>query len=605
MRVMGKTGHIALVTGRRTQRSGSTTWLGAVRRLPAWVRWTVPLALALSVVAAAQWAFIRSSGSDVPSGQPITSAAGSPGGADSGGPQGTVVSLTFNFGTVSQYDFARPLLRRYGMRGTFYVTPDRLDAGEACCITWAQAMSLYREGDEIGTFSADGVDLTVPTSPDPVQDYNHKKQQVCAARERLAQLGLDPQSFAYPAGAYAYEFPTLQRSLTDLVASCGFLSGRMVGGLSVDPGASPVTSIPLPPSEPFAVRTPSEISTSPIALTDLQQAVVAASSADGQWIPLVFAEVCHSTDPTYTSCMATRRPIDDTVFAAFLDWLHRAGEPDGAPAGTTVQTMREVMGAPPQPPLPEPQTYVSLTFDDGDLTQQLAGRLLRDHGMHGTFYLNTGRIDAEDPYYLTWSQVLRLHRDGNDMGGHTADHINLTDPGIPEPVKRDQVCQDRRRLQQMGLDPQSFAYPYGALDAAAKQLVESCGYRSGRSAGGVSVDGPVYAETVPPGDPFATIALDGPSGPTVEGASTEVPSTPLTLDYLKSAVVSAADHGGGWVQVVLHHICSPSDDRFTTCMSGEAAIEERAFAAFLDWLQDAAPDGTSVRTVQQVMSGAR
>jgi hypothetical protein len=40
-------------------------------------------------------------------------------------------------------------------------------------------------------------------------------------------------------------------------------------------------------------------------------------------------------------------------------------------------------------------------------------------------------------------------------------------------------------------------------------------------------------------------------------------------------------------------------------MSGEAAIEEGVFAAFLDWLRDDAPEGTTVRTVRQVMSGDR
>jgi peptidoglycan/xylan/chitin deacetylase (PgdA/CDA1 family) len=256
-----------------------------------------------------------------------------------------------------------------------------------------------------------------------------------------------------------------------------------------------------------------------------------------------------------------------------------------------------------------PRTFVSLTFDDGTTTQDLAGRILRAHGMHGTFYVNSGKTEAQDPYHLTWPQILRLHADGNDIGGHTSTHINLTDPAIPEPVKRQEVCQDRERMQQRGLDLESFAYPYGAFDDTAKAIVESCGYRSARSAGTVFPDGPVFAETVPPADPFATRALNNP---TKDAGAGQVASggegargSPMDPDYLQRAVVSVADHGGGWLQIAFHAVCSQKDPRYATCMTGQAPIDMEAFDTFLDWLQNSAPDGTSVSTVREVMSAAR
>ncbi len=130
----------------------------------------------------------------------------------------------------------------------------------------------------------------------------------------------------------------------------------------------------------------------------------------------------------------------------------------------------------------------------------------------------------------------------------------------------------------------------------------SCGYTSGRSAGSVSPDGPVFAETVPPGNSFATMALDGPRSALVETASTTAPGTPLTLDHLPRAVVWAADNGGGWVQVVLQHVCVPASRTSPRAWPVRRPIEESTFAAFLDWLQHGAPDGTRVRTVRQVMS---
>jgi hypothetical protein len=98
------------------------------------------------------------------------------------------------------------------------------------------------------------------------------------------------------------------------------------------------------------------------------------------------------------------------------------------------------------------------------------------------------------------------------------------------------------------------------------------------------------AETVPPLDPFATQALD-------------TPDDALTLQYLQDAVVAAADHGGGWVQVVIHNVCAADDPELDLCMSGEAPIEERIFSAFLDWLQYGAPDGTTVKTVAEATDG--
>jgi peptidoglycan/xylan/chitin deacetylase (PgdA/CDA1 family) len=554
-----------------------------VRRLPRRLRWAALLVAVLSLVAATSLLVLTLVS---PAGERQAERSADP--APSRRPPGTVVSMTFDDGRASQYRYARPLLQRYGMAGTFYVRTAPADRGGECCLGWPQVMQLYREGHEIGGTSADGTDLTVPASPDPAQEYAAKKQQVCGARQRLAGLGLDPRSFAYPEGKQAYQFPAGEGTLAELVASCGYLSGRVIGGLS--PVGPPYPSaIELPPRHPFALPTPEEPSAAPITLAQLQQSVLAAGKG---WVPLVFRDICHSADPSYFACMSTSGPIDDAVLGEFLAWLHGAGQPGGAPRDTTVQTVRQVMGAPAPPPMPRPQTVVSLTFDDGDATQDLAGRLMDARGLHGTFFVNTGPIDRKNPGHMSWAEVLRLHMQGNEIGGHTAEHVDLTDQQTSWSARRAEVCQDRARLVQMGLAPQSFAYPYGKLDTAAERLVESCGYRSARSAGTVAPDGPIVAETVPPLDPFATRALDSPDGP-------------LTLPYLQDAVVAAAEQGGGWVQVVLHTVCASDDPDLDRCMSAEAPIEERVFSAFLDWLQHDAPDGTTVETVAQALQGRR
>jgi peptidoglycan/xylan/chitin deacetylase (PgdA/CDA1 family) len=507
----------------------------------------------------------------------------------------TVVSLTFNDAFVSQYNYARPILRSHNMNGTFFVTSGAIDKGYACCVTWAQADDLYRDGNEIGGFGRDRLDLTQVYNSDPVQDYNYKRAQVCDDRQRLVGLGYDPRSFAYPYGAYNYTFPGSTNTVEGIVQACGYSSGRPVGGLSA---TGPVYAETLPPQDPYALRTWSDPSSSAISLQSLQDAVTAAASHGGGWVPLAFNEVCHQGSANYSACMSSWQPIDDAVFSALLDWLTKAGQAGGAPAGTVVRTVRQAMGAPAQPVLAPRPTVVSLTFDDGRPTQYLARTLLQNNNMKGTFYLNSGLIDLRDGGAMTWAQARTLQSQGHDMGGHTKDHVDLIDPNTTTAFKTQQVCDDRSRIIQQGItNPVSFAYPFGAYNAAAEAIVQGCGYSSGRSAGSVSVTGPVYAETIPPRDRFGTWALNGEN------------NLPIRLQYLKDAVTAAATHGGGWVQLVFHDICFANRSDYAECMgTDDRPMDSAQFNSFLVWLRTAgqsggAPAGTTVKTVRQVMSG--
>lgn len=462
-------------------------------------------------------------------------------------------------------------------------------------MSWDQLEQLYDEGDEIGGSGLDQVDLTVRYSEQEADDHAYKQQQVCEGHRLLADHGLDPRSFAYPGGSYQYDFPTLQQSLTDLVAGCGYDSGRIVGGLTEDGEGAAMT---LPPDQPYVLRTPPENGPGPVGLADLQRPVLAAAQGGGRWVPLAFNAVCHPGDAGYAACRQTWRPVDDEVLDSFLAWLRAAGTADGAPAGTRVQTVRQAMGAPPQPPLP-PRTLVSLTFDDGDSTQVVAAELMQARGLHGTFFVNSGLVDAGNPYVMTWDQLTELQAAGHEIGGHTRDHVVLTDRDVREPERRQQVCGDRERLVQMGFPAASFAYPEGGLDRAAEDLVRACGYSSARSAGGVTTREEPYAETLPPTDPFATLAVDGPEAASAEAGASE----PLTFEGLTRSVTVAAENGGGWVQFVMHRVCSRGSLEFVACMDGTGAVDDETFAAFLDWLVDGAPVATRVVTVQQAVTG--
>jgi hypothetical protein len=61
----------------------------------------------------------------------------------------------------------------------------------------------------------------------------------------------------------------------------------------------------------------------------------AASHGDG-WDPIVIQKVCsQALDPAnYATCTSSSGWIELSDLNAFLSWMHNAGQPGGAPAGT-------------------------------------------------------------------------------------------------------------------------------------------------------------------------------------------------------------------------------------------------------------------------------
>lgn len=485
----------------------------------------------------------------------------------------TVVSLTFNDGLMSQYQHARPVLLAHNVQGTFYTSSKVLEANAPGYMATWHADALYRDGNEIGGLGKDHVDLT-----DPGTDQAYKQDQVCGDRQRLATLGYSPQSFSYP-------FAAVNAEAESIVQGCGYLSGRTVGGLSTTTG--PYAEL-VPPANPFRLST-ANLPGGPIQLADLQTAVNVASGNGGGWVPIAFNHVCHPSAADYSSCMTTYQALDTSVLSAFLDWL----QSPGAPAGTSVQRVRDVMGAGPQPPLPPRPTTVSLTFDDGLASQYRLRSMFSSRNLHGTFYINSGPVDAAEVGTMTWPQIHNLRADGNDIGGHTQDHVDLTAADTSFGYRWQQACNDRARLQQQGFSPASFAYPFAAFNAQAISIIKGCGYQSGRSGGSLLVGGPLYSEAIPPPEPFNFKAL----GTTYDG--------PITLQSLQDAVNGPAERAGGWVPMLFHEICYAGDANFDACMAGYRPVSDTTLAQFMDWVTANASRGISIKTVAEVMSGGQ
>ena len=221
-------------------------------------------------------------------------------------------------------------------------------------------------------------------------------------------------------------------------------------------------------------------------------------------------------------------------------------------------------------------TVVTIQFDDGNADQYAALAVLSARGLRATWYVNSGPIG--DASHLTWTQLTQLAAAGNEIAGHTTTHANIKK--LKTSPARQEVCGDRVALFDHGFAPVSFAYPFGSFDAASEQIVAACGYNSGRGVSGV--DGRrVFAETIPPLDGYATRTPANIKSGT-------------TLATVQSYVTDAEQHGGGWVQLVIHHICDHCDAYSMTLAD---------FTALVDWLAARSASGTVVRTTAEVIGG--
>ncbi len=82
--------------------------------------------------------------------------------------------------------------------------------------------------------------------------------------------------------------------------------------------------------------------------------------------------------------------------------------------------------------------------------------------------------------YMTSNQVSTLQTKGNEIGGHTQTHPDLTT--LTSTDMTNEINGGRQDLQSNGITPVlSFAYPFGAYNTAIQQALTNAGYSSGRT----------------------------------------------------------------------------------------------------------------------------
>ncbi len=159
-------------------------------------------------------------------------------------------------------------------------------------------------------------------------------------------------------------------------------------------------------------------------------------------------------------------------FAEQMSWLAERGL-RGVSIGALIEAMRAG----------RPRGLVGITFDDGYASVlDNALPVLHRHGFGATVFVISDRLGGRNDWdegtdwpLLSAAGVNELASTGLEIGSHSASHVRLA--GLEPAELARQVSQSRAELTELlGGEVAGFAYPYGVMDAAARQAVHEAGY---------------------------------------------------------------------------------------------------------------------------------
>ena len=107
-----------------------------------------------------------------------------------------VVILTFGDGYQSQYSLAKPILDKYGYKGNFFVTCNKVGTGDK--MTWPELLQLYQEGNAIGSKT-----MNYGTKAMENRDLNNLSSsqleyEIGQSKQCLLNHGINTSFFAVP-----------------------------------------------------------------------------------------------------------------------------------------------------------------------------------------------------------------------------------------------------------------------------------------------------------------------------------------------------------------------------------------------------------------------
>lgn len=131
---------------------------------------------------------------------------------------------------------------------------------------------------------------------------------------------------------------------------------------------------------------------------------------------------------------------------------------------------------------------LTFSYDDGVEQDMRLVKLLDDHGMKGTFNLNSGLFSPQGTTFapgtihrrMTLAQSKALFTGNHEVAVHCLTHAFL--PELSQERMVYEIIRDRENLErEFGGIVRGMAYPFGAVDDATVEAVRCCGIQYART----------------------------------------------------------------------------------------------------------------------------
>ncbi len=137
---------------------------------------------------------------------------------------------------------------------------------------------------------------------------------------------------------------------------------------------------------------------------------------------------------------------------------------------------------------PLPDKAFLVTLDDGfEDNYRNAFPILKRFQIPAVIYLVTGLIGKTNQWMtmptfserkmLSWMQIKKMASQGIDFGSHTVTHPKLNE--LDDDSVGKELVQSKKVIEeQLGVECQHFAYPYGLLTEKTHKLVQQAGFKT-------------------------------------------------------------------------------------------------------------------------------
>lgn len=124
---------------------------------------------------------------------------------------------------------------------------------------------------------------------------------------------------------------------------------------------------------------------------------------------------------------------------------------------------------------------LTFSYDDGEIFDRRLAKLLRDHGMRGTFHLNSGTLESGEKgsYYVSAEEVKTVY-EGHEIACHGVQHRNPTI--LTKQQLLLELLEDRKALEKLtGGMVQGMSYAFGNYSPEVIEAAKTVGIKYSRT----------------------------------------------------------------------------------------------------------------------------